>query len=148
MPQLPKAVLALDVGSKRVGVAIASLPARLPRPLITLQRDDTLFPALQNIAEVEGVVGLVVGYPRGQSGQTTAQTEYVESFTQELKEHFALPVQFQDESLTSRKAEEELEARGQPYAKGDIDALAATYILEDWLNEHQLAQGSVGADHE
>ena len=42
----------------------------------------------------------------------------------------------QDEALTSHHAEEELEARGKPYERGDIDALAATYIVQDWLDGH------------
>lgn len=129
-------VLALDVGAKRIGVAVASLAARLPRPLITLEQDDTLFPALQNIVEVEGVRALIVGLPRGLQGQHTAQTKTIEAFAQGLREHFPLPIHFQDEALTSKHAEAELRARGRPYDKGDIDALAATYILEDWLQEH------------
>lgn len=136
MPQAPNpSILALDVGAVRVGVAIASLAARLPRPLITLQRDDTLFPALETIVEVEGVTKLIVGFPRGLQGQHTAQTEAIEAFVEELKQHFPLPVQLQDEALTSKHAEDELRMRGKPYEKEDIDSLAATYILEDYLKE-------------
>ncbi len=133
----PKSVLALDVGATRIGVAVASFPARLPRPLITLNWDDTFFPTLQTIAEVEGVRALVVGFPRGMQGQHTAQTTAIETFTQQLREHFPLPIHMQDEALTSKYAEAELKARGRPYDRGDIDALAATYILNDWLGEHK-----------
>ncbi|HWB39587.1 MAG TPA: Holliday junction resolvase RuvX [Candidatus Saccharimonadales bacterium] len=126
-------LLALDVGAVRVGVAIASLEAQLPRPLITLDRNDTLFPTLQSIIEVESVKRLIVGFPRGMQGQHTAQTNAIEEFVTELKQHFALPVELQDEALTSKHAEDELRARGKPYDKGDIDSLAATYILEDFL---------------
>lgn len=135
MTSQPSAILALDVGAKRIGVAIASLAARLPRPLITLQRDDTLWPTLQNIVEVEGISKLIVGFPRGMQGQHTAQTEAIEAFVVELKEHFALPIILQDEALTSKHAEDELRARGKPYEKAAIDSLAATYILEDFLRE-------------
>lgn len=137
MAHSPSSVLALDVGARRIGVAIATFPARLPRPLITLLWDDTFFPALETIVEVEGVRALVVGFPRGLQGQHTAQTTAIETFTQGLREHFALPIDMQDEALTSKHAEAELKARGKPYDRGDIDALAATYILEDWLAEHQ-----------
>jgi putative Holliday junction resolvase len=135
-----RSVLALDVGSVRVGVAVASLIARLPRPLITLERNDTFFPALQTILEVEGVGALVIGFPRGMQGQHTKQTTAIEEFSTELKSHFPLPLYFQDEALTSQHAETELMARGRPYDKGDIDALAATYILEDFLGEHRDLQ--------
>jgi putative Holliday junction resolvase len=136
MPQTPKSVLALDVGSVRVGVAIASLVARLPRPLITMQQGPDFFDALQAILEVEAVGAIVVGFPRGMQGQYTRQTDATLAFVQELKEHVALPVFMQDEALTSRHAEAELKARGRDYDKGDIDALAATYILEDFMKEH------------
>lgn len=136
MPQPPNSIAALDVGSKRVGVAVTSLVARLPRPLLTLTRDDRLFEALEKIINEEAIGALVVGLPRGMQGQSTAQTATIEAFKAELRRHFSLPIMFQDEALTSNKAEAELEARGRPYAKSDIDALAATYILEDFLTEH------------
>jgi putative Holliday junction resolvase len=129
--------LALDVGEQRVGVAVASLTARLPRPLVTLNRDNTFFKELQNIIEIENIEALAVGLPRGLDGQHTAQTRAVEAFTDELRKHCELPVHFQDEAVTSKQAEAELEARGKPYARGDIDALAATYILEDFLAGHK-----------
>ena len=130
-------VLALDVGAVRVGVAIARLDVRLPRPLITLPRaDSALWAGLTTTIEIEEVKALVVGFPRGLRGQHTRQTEVIEQFVLELKQHFPLPVYMQDEALTSKHAEEELQARGKLYSKEDIDALAATYILDDWLTEH------------
>lgn len=133
----PKSLLALDVGAKRIGVAVATVTARLPRPLITLERNNTFFGTLENIVDVEQAITLVVGFPRGLQGQHTAQTEAIESFTKELRQHFAMPIHFQDEALTSKHAEAELKSRGRPYERADIDALAATYILEDFLIEHR-----------
>lgn len=138
MLTVPKSVLALDVGSKRVGVAVASLQARLPRPLVTLNAsEDKLLPSLEDIIRKEDVGRLVVGLPRGMSGQQTAQTEFTMRLTKTLQAHFDLPIDMQDEALTSKHAEQELQKRGKPYQPGDIDALAATYILEDWFSEHQ-----------
>jgi putative Holliday junction resolvase len=138
MLTVPKSVLALDVGSKRVGVAVASLQARLPRPLVTLNAsEDKLLPSLEDIIKREDVGRLVVGLPRGMSGQQTAQTEFTLRLTKTLQAHFDLPIDMQDEALTSKHAEQELQKRGKPYAPGDIDALAATYILEDWFSERQ-----------
>lgn len=136
MPATHRSVLSLDVGAKRIGVALASLEARLPHPLITLTWDDTFFPALENIIEVEGVEAIVVGFPRGLQGQSTRQTQAIEAFTTALRQHVALPVHMQDEALTSKHAEAELQARGKPYDRAAIDSLAATYILEDFLLEH------------
>jgi putative Holliday junction resolvase len=129
----PKAVLALDVGASRVGVAAASLEARLPRPLAAVPREE-IFETLHELAATENAVALVVGLPRGLDGQTTGQTREVEAFVDELKQQVDLPIDLQDEAVTSRQAEAELENRGKPYQKGDIDALAATYILQDWLD--------------
>ena len=128
-------VLGLDVGARRIGVAVASLAARLPRPLTTLEFNDQFFTALNEIIKTEDADALIVGLPRNLEGQSTAQTGAVEAFVTQLREHSDLPVHMQDEALTSHKAETELEARGKPYQRSDIDALAATYILQDWLAE-------------
>ncbi len=133
MPIAHRSILALDVGDRRVGVAVASLAARLPRPLTTVLRGDGCFDELRNIIRSEDVGEVVIGLPRGLDGQSTGQTEATESFISELKHEVDVPVHVQDEALTSKQAEAELNKRGAAHTKGDIDALAATYILEDFL---------------
>jgi putative Holliday junction resolvase len=135
MPTTPRTVLALDFGSKRIGLAVASLAARLPQPLSTLEWNDKFFDRLAEIINRENVETLVVGRPRGLQGQQTAQTDSAESFARELRGRFGLPVDLQDEALTSTQAEAELQARGRPYKPAEIDALAAVYILQDYLND-------------
>jgi putative Holliday junction resolvase len=100
-------ILSLDVGTVRIGVAIASAIARLPRPLITLNNDEQFLVRLQEIIQVESVTTIVVGLPRSLEGRPTAQTELVENFVTELQQHIALPLFFQDEALTSSKAKTE-----------------------------------------
>ncbi len=136
MPATPSSVLALDVGAKRVGVAVASRVARLPQPLITLERNDSFFADLKRIVETETADTLVVGLPRGLEGQSTTQTAATEAFIEQLRQHFSIPIHLQDEALTSKQAEAELQTRGKPYKRGDIDALAATYILQDFLTDN------------
>jgi putative Holliday junction resolvase len=131
----PESVLALDYGEKRVGLSLSSLIARLAHPLTTLSNDEELLNNLKKIIEEENVIYLVVGYPRGMEGQITKQTKTTETFAEELKAKFNLPVDLQDESLTSVKAETELMNK-DAYSKEDVDALAATYILSDWLDLH------------
>lgn len=133
MPTTPSTILALDVGDKRVGVARASRVARLPEPLTTLERSDHFFEELQQLVVTEGADTLVVGLPRGLEGQTTEQTRATKTFVTELRQRVDLPVHTQDEAVTSQRAKKELTASGKPYQRGDIDALAATYILEDFL---------------
>jgi putative Holliday junction resolvase len=127
---------ALDIGNHRIGVALASVAAGIAQPYTTLHHDENIVETLRSLLAEQEVVALVVGLPRGLDGQETAQTRVVEAIAADLKKHLDIPMYWQDEALTSRKAEEELERRGKPYGKGDIDALAATYILEDFLQEH------------
>ncbi|MFI5271219.1 MAG: Holliday junction resolvase RuvX [Candidatus Saccharimonadales bacterium] len=138
MPDPNRSVLALDVGSKRVGVAVASMLAQIPHPLVTLTASgEVLIAELKQIVKEENVERFVIGLPRGLNGQETGQTKDTRDFKDFLSSHFTLPIDFQDEALTSKKAEQELDKRGKPYKAEDIDSLAATYILEDWLNEHR-----------
>lgn len=130
-------ILALDVGAQRIGVATANAIARIASPLVTIPNNESTTETIQQLIAEHDVEMLVVGLPRGLDGQETAQTQTVRDFVSNLQQAIGdFPMQFQDEALTSRKAEEELEARGKPYQKGDIDALAATYILDDYLQEN------------
>jgi putative Holliday junction resolvase len=128
-------ILALDVGSRRIGLALASYAARLTSPYKTVANDENIWQTLRDICRDERVSQLVVGLPRGLDGQATAQTEYVETFAHMLATEVGLPIKLQDEAVTSRQAEAELAARGKQFEKGDIDALAAVYILDDYLHE-------------
>ena len=126
-------ILALDVGAARIGLALAGRAARLASPYKTIAHTADSIEQLRAICEHEGVQELVIGLPRGMSGQETAQTTAVREYGEQLAAVLPVPIHWQDEALTSVKAEEELVRRGKPYQKADIDALAATYILEDYL---------------
>jgi putative Holliday junction resolvase len=129
-------VLALDIGERRIGVAIASLQARLSSPLKTLLRGDSIVADIQLLIEQNHTRALVVGLPRGLDGQNTAQTLAVEEFKSSLERSLNVPVYWQDEALTSRQAEDQLRLRGKPYKKEDIDALSAAIILDDFMGDH------------
>ena len=127
--------LALDIGDSRVGVAIASEIARLPQPYATVPNNEEFFDYLSGVVEQESIGTVVVGLPRNLHGDATEQTQKVESIVEQLKDRLSVTVTLQDEALTSVKAAAELKSRSNPYEKGDIDALAAVYILEDYLQE-------------
>lgn len=130
-------ILALDIGEKRVGVALARADVRIPVILDTLDRQAGDF--WQQLAEVvrgNDVGLLVLGLPRGLEGQDTAQTAYARNFASELAVHVPLQVVWQDEALTSVKAEDILGAGGKPYQKSDVDGLAASFILTDYLESN------------
>lgn len=131
-----QSILAFDIGEKRIGVARAHLSALFPAPLTTLESPDSFIDDILRLCEKEDAAFVVLGLPRGVQGQTTHQTESVEKFGALLSEKLTIPLYWMDEALTSAKAEAELNRRGKPYAKGEVDALAATYILEDYIKEH------------
>jgi putative holliday junction resolvase len=142
MPTAISTILALDVGDKRIGVAQANTVARLASPLMTLTRGDDIIEQLKYLIAEQGAEVLVVGLPRGMQSQSTQQTQATEAFVKVLKAQLTVPIFVQDEAVTSEQAEAELKAHGTSYSKADIDALAATYILEDWLREHhEFAHG-------
>lgn len=131
-----RSIVCLDVGEKRIGVAVADPSIRIAIPLETVETDGGELAAISKIVIDENAETIVVGYPRNQSGEATAQTRYVEEFSYKLKD-MAKEVIFQDESLTSVLAENRLKSYKKPYKKGDIDALAAAIILQDYLeNNH------------
>jgi putative Holliday junction resolvase len=129
-------ILALDIGEKRIGVAIASYVSLLPSPLITLANDEDFFNNLSDIITKQQVNLVVVGLPRGLDGQETAQTETIRRMTNEIEASLGLRTVFQDEALTSQKAKEELDGRGRIYTKPDVDKLAACFILEDYIKDN------------
>lgn len=127
-----KSFLALDVGEKRIGVAVGDSGVRIAVPFETIEVDGKELERIARIVVDENTDTIVVGYPRNQSGEPTAQTAYVEEFAKTLHD-LAPDVVFQDESLTSVLAEQRLKAQGGAYTKGDIDAQAAAIILQDYL---------------
>lgn len=128
------AILAIDVGSARIGLALARPITKIPKPYGTLDATKDVKSVLAKIISNESVMQVVVGLPRGLDGQETSQTTEARAFAGKYLPNGSA-IYYQDEALTSRKAETELKQRGKPYTKGDIDALAATYILEDFMKD-------------
>jgi putative Holliday junction resolvase len=122
----------LDVGEKRIGVAVGDSEIRIAVPFDTVEVDGNEVENITAIIVRENAQTLVIGYPRNQSGETTAQTQYVEAFAEQFKD-IVQHIEFQDESLTSVIAEQQLTSYNKPFTKGDIDAQAASIILEDFL---------------
>lgn len=131
-----RTIIALDVGEKRIGVAQADTSIGIAVPYDTIEVDGTEVETIIRLVVSSGASTVVVGYPRNQSGEPTAQTAYVEAFAARLKD-IDTKIVFQDESLTSVLAEQQLAARKKPYAKGDIDMVAASLILDDYLERQR-----------
>ena len=136
-PPLRGRVLALDVGSRRIGVAVSDPFGITAQGLDTLQRKNkkTDFAQLENVIKKYEVVELVVGYPLRLSGEIGIQAEKMTLFAEELAKRFQIPVHLWDERLTSTEANRllrESEISIEKRAKA-VDRLAAVLILQAWM---------------
>jgi putative Holliday junction resolvase len=136
-------ILGIDVGARRVGLAISDASGTLARPLTTLQvaseadavnRVDATIRALA--AEDDGLHGIVVGLPSRLDGSPSDGTARVRTFIDALRQRTALPIGTEDERLSSREAESRLAARDKDWRsrKAKLDAAAAAIILQDYLD--------------
>ena len=135
----------MDVGRTRIGLAISDPSQTLARPLTTLvvgadTAIDTAVQAVVTLAgEDDGLERIVVGLPVRLNGEPNDQTRYVERFVAALKTRTGLPVDVEDERLTSREAESRLAVRERDWRKrkAQLDATAAAIILQDYLDRRQ-----------
>jgi putative Holliday junction resolvase len=137
-------ILALDVGERRIGVAVSDPSGTLARPLRTLMRRGTLAEVVESLAaEIEtagaedgAVDTVVVGLPTRLDGSDSDQTPRVRKLAAALAKRLRVPVVFQDERLTSREAESRLALRERDWRKRKrlLDAAAAAVILQDYLD--------------
>lgn len=129
-------LIALDVGSKRIGVAKADSAVRIAIPYSAVEVDGNEFKKIASLARAWDINSFVIGLPRNSQGEETEQSRYVRKFAQRLKREIdGAKVCFQDESLTSVEAEKRLKNRKKGYKKGDIDSEAAAIILQDFLEQ-------------
>ena len=137
-------VVGIDVGARRIGVAVSDATCTLARPLAVVRTTgiegnavDLVAAAVARLAaEEDGVAAIVVGLPRRLDGSPTELTPLVESFARSLEQRAGLPVRFQDERLSSREAESRLALRERDWRarKQRLDAAAAAVILQDHLD--------------
>jgi putative Holliday junction resolvase len=137
-------IVGLDVGERRIGVAVSDVTRTLARPLGVLRPAGLDVDAVQLSAdeigrlarEEDGVASIVVGLPRRLDGTPSDMTRRVEQFARQLEARTALPVTLQDERLSSREAESRLAIRekGWRVRKQRLDAAAAAVILQDYLD--------------
>ena len=138
-------IIGLDVGEKRIGVAKADSSTRIAIPVGFVLVDGTEWQEIARIARMNGTDWFVLGLPRSNRGNETAQSLYVRNFARTLVEKIpGAKVRFQDETLTSVEAEERLKQRKKNYEKGEIDAEAASIILQDFMEN--IRNTEVNAD--
>lgn len=137
---MPKkvAVLGLDVGKKRIGVAGCDGTGLIATGITTIHRSSYQqdIEQLQNLIAEREVTLLVVGLPYTMNGEIGAQAKQIQKFARRLEVSLGIPIEFIDERLTSVEAENQLRAqkRFSTYEKGLIDRQAAQIILQQWLD--------------
>jgi putative Holliday junction resolvase len=135
--------LGIDLGGKRIGLAVSDATGMLARPLDVLhvggaeQVRAVLAVIERLVGEDDGLAAIVVGLPRRLDGTPNDQTPVVLAFAAALRSKVTMPVVLQDERLTSVEAESRLAVRDRDWRsrKKKMDAVAAAIILQDYLDE-------------
>jgi putative Holliday junction resolvase len=132
-------LLALDVGEKRVGVAICDETQTLARPLLTLHRASKKedFARLVALCREHSIEKVIVGLPKTLRGEEGPQAQRVQRYAAQLQAALDLPIEFWDERYSTVGARDLMADIGRSLgSKGDIDAIAAAIILQDYLDGH------------
>ncbi len=125
-------ILGIDFGTRRIGLALSDEELRLAFPHRVLQSSGKIVEEIGAICASEEISEIVVGLPRGLANmQDTAMTAQVRTFAKSL-EALKLPVHFEEEYLSTR------EAHGSPARQKEIDASAATIILQSFLDRKKF----------
>lgn len=140
-------VLGVDVGRRRIGLAVSDPTGTLATPLETLERRLGKRAPVAKIAEIAqglGVERLVVGLPLDAQGREDAWCAEVRELGARLAERLGIEVSFVDERFTSRRAERAVRALGltrtKREEKGRVDAAAAQLILQAFLDRPEVAR--------
>ena len=151
-------IAGLDVGGRRIGVAVSDATCTLARPvgvlrLTSLEADGPRLAVAEITrlaAEEDGVSLVVVGLPRHLDGSPSEMTARVSAFASALGTLTGLPVHLQDERLTSREAESRLAVTDKNWRtrKERLDAAAAAIILQEYLDLRVDHQAPLAADPE
>lgn len=137
---LPPRFLALDLGSRRIGIAVSDELGLTAQPVLTLLRRRNPREDLRSIARLarrHAVAAIVVGNPLHLSGQASPRSAKTQAFAQELGALTGLPIHLWDERLTTRDAHQILYEAGHPRQahRPIVDQVAATLILQSFLDE-------------
>jgi putative Holliday junction resolvase len=137
-------VLGLDVGARRIGVAITDPLGITAQGLDTLHRKNKKhdLACLNRVIREYDVREIVVGLPLRMSGLEGTQAEKIQAFADDLRKYFGLPVHLWDERLTSaeanrllRETDLSIEKRGKA-----VDRMAAILILQGWMESRTLGE--------
>ncbi len=146
--------LGLDVGNRRIGVAVSDELGLTAQPVLTLERKRSRREDLRSLARLcrrFGVAGVVVGNPLHLAGAESPQAVKTQAFAAELGELTGLPIHFWDERLTTRVAHQILYEAGRKRQEHQsvVDQVAATMIFAGVISGRErrpLPKGSLNAN--
>ncbi len=134
---LQSKILALDIGSKRMGLALWNPGAQLGSVLPTLERKNLRadLESIKNLVTAQGVEAFLVGMPLGLDGKMTKSAETSEFWIGQLKQNFQLPIFTFDEGLSTKEAVKTMAHQRKKKRESMKDGFAALMILEDFIRE-------------
>jgi putative Holliday junction resolvase len=139
--RFPGRVMALDLGSKRIGVAVSDPTRTIAQSYGVVKRKsrEEDFARYQQVLGEQQVTLLVVGLPTTSEGEDSDTAVWIRDYMAEFSQQCDVPIQFWDESFTTVKAEESLRQRGKrgKKARQQVDAVAAAFILQSFLDAHR-----------
>jgi len=135
----PRTLLGFDYGLKNIGVAVGQELTRTASPLTVIKARDGIpnWDDIQTLLDEWKPQALIVGLPLNMDGSEQAMTKASRKFGNRLNGRFQIPVEWQDERLTTFEALEQLGIHSKLDAKQreDVDRISAQLILQSWLNE-------------
>ena len=130
-------ILAIDVGDKKIGLAIGDTETRMAfiRPALLVNDWLEAWPQLLALLQQEQIAIIVVGWPLNTDGTPGSQTDRVQQFIDQLETRTTIPLLKRDERQTSVAVQREQQAVGRQLPRGAEDSLAAQLLLETYLTE-------------
>lgn len=134
-------VLALDIGEKRVGIAVSDPAQRVASPVCVLPARDVLecAPSFRRVLEDWEPELLLSGLPYTMAGAQGPQAARIKSAAKAVSTRCGIPVEFTDERLSSREAKRSLREKGlnEKEMRGKVDMIAAGLFLQSWLDSQR-----------
>jgi putative Holliday junction resolvase len=130
-------LLAIDIGEKRIGVALSDETLTLARPLLTVTRGSKAkdFQKLKSISDQYQIDKIICGLPKTLRNEIGPQAQRVQRYAAELSASIGLSIEFWDERFSSVEAQERLaQSSRKKRVKGEIDSAAAAIILQEYLD--------------
>ncbi|MGB1251734.1 MAG: Holliday junction resolvase RuvX [Candidatus Promineifilaceae bacterium] len=133
-------LLAIDLGEKRIGIALSDAMQIVSKPLHIFQRTSRKadFAHYQQLINEHDVVLVVMGLPTYLNGDDSTQTKWVRHYSAELAENISVPLVFQNEAYSTKNAHKRMNELGYNQKKQDQqrDAVAAALFLQEYLDDH------------